>query len=75
MKVEKHQLVKIYPQMHALSGQYKKESFFPIVKEVESLLEPKNLDLIIKPETQPQSVAKANGKENNNNRGIMDNHV
>jgi hypothetical protein len=61
--------------MLALSGQYKKESFLPIVKEVESLLEPKNLDLIIKPKTQPQSVAKANGKENNNNRGIMDYHV
>lgn len=34
MKVEKHQLVKIYPQMLAISGQYKKESFLPIVKEI-----------------------------------------
>ena len=75
MKVEKHQLVKIYPQMLAISGQYKKESFLPIVKEVDSLLEPTNLDLIIRPETQPQSLAKAIGKENINDRGIIDNHV
>ena len=51
IKVEKHQLVKIYPQMLAISDQYKKDSFVPYVKEVKVLEEPKNLDLVIKPET------------------------